>query len=220
MKIISNELLLKEAEIFKKFKDQQQAPISYIKSASFLHFHQRTHKAIELLNMGLHVFPNHEELIRTLFSFHATSYDVLAALEFADLHHSIFEDDEFDNITKALDLVIVSLSLTPPDYLNDDEINACTDLLHVDLNDHDLKLEETLDCLRYQFHLPRVALGIAYELAQHKNPMAQRILGEAYLFNHFGLDDVEKGLAYLKAAKAQNDLQAQTLLDLFYLSRN
>lgn len=220
MKILSPYLLEKEAEIFKKFTDQDQPAVNYIKSASFLHFHDRTQKAIELLELGLLSHPQNEEIIRTQFSFLATSYNLLAAFELADYYQDIFEDDEYDNLTKAIDLINISLSLSPLDHLSDDDLIDCIELLQVDRIEKYQDIEHLIDYFRYRHQLPMLALGLAYYYAQQDNPIAQTILAEAYLFDHYGLKDIDKGLNYLNHALQQDYQPAYQLKEAFYQGSN
>lgn len=200
-------------DIKRKFNESKQTVEDYIKAASFLSFSNKTEDAIDLLQHGLTHYPLNEEIIRAIFSFMCQNFQVLQALEFAEAYEPIFNDDEYDNITKAIDLVRLSLNFYEPEQLSLQQIAEIDEILRLYYEEDKYDVAMITIGLMDEYHLPFVGLGIAKHLALNGDAFAQMVLGGAYLKGYHLHKDLIKAEHYLSQSAKQGNQEAMVLLE-------
>jgi hypothetical protein len=202
----------KTALISDEFQGKISSCEDYIKAASFLAFSNNGEKAIDLLLDGLDTYPDNEKIVRAVFSFMCQNLNVLGALDFADEYKKIFKKDKYNNITKAIDLVRLSLNFKTPKVLNDKDVIEVDHILSLYSEENIYDVPMITIGLMEEYHLPFVGLGIAKWLADSGNDFAQMVLGGVYLKGHHVSKNLNKAIHYLQLSALQDNENAISLL--------
>ena len=210
----------KEIELIQKLKNSDQSVEAYIKAASFLHFSERYNTAIDILNLGLLKYPLNEKIIRAKFSFLSSSFNLLAALEFASSYDDIFDDDADSLLVQACDLIRINLTLSPPTHLNQPQIMRLTNELQLISESNQVSLKTIITDLIDDYKLPLVGLGIAKFYADKGDDYAQNLLGSCYLNATYVARDSERAMHYLTLARDNHNELAIKRINLFYSTTN
>lgn len=191
---------------------EMDSPEDYVKAASLLSFSNDKTKAVDLLSEGLERFQDSEDIIRAMFSFLCQDFNVLDALYFGEEHSDIFNNDEYNNITKAIDLVRLSLNFEAPDGFTQEMISEVNQILYLFSEKNTFDVAMVTIGLIDNYQLPYVGLGIAKHLADLGDEFAQLILGGSYLKGLHVKKSLHKAEHYLTLSALQGNERAQSLL--------
>lgn len=203
----------KNQKIQDTFNREFNCAEDYVKAASFLAFSGNEKEAVELLTEGLVNYPNSEEIIRATFSFLCQGFNVLDALYFAEGHTNIFSDDQYSNITKAIDLVRLSLNFDAPKNISEKMVMEVDQILYLYSEEDTYDVPMITIGLMEEYHLPFVGLGIAKHLADDGNDFAQMVIGGSYLKGDHVKKNLNKAVHYLELSAQQGNKEALSLLE-------
>ncbi len=197
-------------EILNKYENAVYPVIDYVKSASYLSLSYEYKNALKVLDIGLKHYPKHEELIRAKFSFASFHRDLLYALEIATDYDEIFEDDEYDPLTQALDLIRYSFNFNFPhqEEVNDQVVDS---ILKSFSEDKQYDTTTLILKMIQDFNFPYIGLGFAKHFAKQDDDLAYLVLGGSYLRGFHVEKDLIKAKLYLTRAI---ELGCQEAVDL------
>lgn len=204
----------RKTDLISKYQNGVYEVESYVNSASLLNFTNNYSDALYVLDAGLKHHPNNEELIRAKFTFVSHRRDLLQALEIAENHPSVFENDEYDDLTKAIDLIRISMDIRFMEASDDFMVMETLDKILHDFNENKIYDIHTLTHdMIHTYHLPKVGLGFAKVFAEKGDADSQVLLGNAYLHGFHVQKDLTKARHYISEAASSGHETAIKMLE-------
>ena len=198
-------------DLINKYQQKPYPVEDYVKSASFLSFSYDYDNAIKVIDIGLTHHPSNEELIRAKFSFASFHRDLLHALDISTANQNIFENDDFDPLTQALDLIRYSFNFEFPKQ-NEHYNRVVDSIIRAYLEEQQYDVTTLILGMIQEYEFPLIGLGFAKFFAQQKDELACLVLGGSYLKGYYVEKDLIKAKKYLRHAADTGNQDALKLL--------
>ena len=218
MKSIHGDIMTKKSdlskhtqEIVEKYEKKTYPVEDYVKTASFLSFSYDYANALKIIDIGLTHYPSNEELIRAKFSFASFHRDLLHALKIATDNHIIFENDSFEPLTQALDLIRYSFNFEFPKQ-NETHNRVVDSIIRAYLEEQQYDVTTLILGMIQEYQFPLIGLGFAKFFSQQNDDLACLVLGGSYLKGFYVEKNLIKAKWYLTRAVQAGNQDAAKLL--------